>query len=152
MRPYKCVTCAEPHKPSECTKPDRNTPHYVNDHIQPTVKAAKYIEKYLKEKLKTNPFYIALNIITRPYLIQALITRNYLHETSTRTQQPGNKRYADTVKTSNETNTDKEIPSFTTKWSLEEILIKQSEKLDHKDLQQMSSLMQLVVKLINKLV
>lgn len=137
MRPYRCVKCAQSHKTSECPKTDRSTPavcalcqgsHPAN------YKGCEVYKEILARKRQTQPKTLvssrtpAKEIPEYPKLGHNI-------------RGPGERTYAEIVKTSVENSTQK---------TLESLLITQSEKFDL-ILQQMSALMSLMIKVIDKL-
>lgn len=146
MRPYRCVKCAESHKTSECPKTDRNTPATcalcLGAHPANYKGCEVYREIYAK-KFEKRPRDIANknktdDIPTKPTLPQ--------HDTKKKTFNNKNGRsYADATKT---TSDNPETETLSTNNRLEEMFLKQSQKLDN-ILQQMSTLISLITTLVS---
>ncbi|CAK1553022.1 unnamed protein product [Leptosia nina] len=147
MRPYRCVKCKEPHKTSECAKRDRNTPaqcvlcdgphpaNYKGCRVYQEIAARKTNQQIGRNKYKPKidtqvgePRTPGANLATREKwsYLEALKSNQAAEEHNTFTK-----------------------PS-TANSRLEDLLLKQAEKFDI-ILQQMSTLMGLIVTLVNKL-
>lgn len=167
MRPYRCVKCAQSHKTSECTKRDRNTPamcalcqgshpaNYKGCEIYKEILKRKTINRpQLKgRKLAPTEDLNAPNWKTSQHrrTMQGGEAATVENATSLSSTKPNNRTYAEVLRPDNEHDTEKNSTAPPKQLNLENLLIKQSEKFDL-IIQQMSSLMDLMVKLISKLV
>ncbi|CAH2106908.1 unnamed protein product [Euphydryas editha] len=151
MRPYRCLKCAESHPTKNCPKVGRTTPatyalclgphpsNYKGCEVYKEILARK-IQKRTTLRPQTN-----LNAITQ-------LQDQTKNTTKTDTEKP--KYYSDVVKDTPDKSFN--LPSQQEKYQqitynrIEEILIKQSEKIDM-ILQQMSNMMGLLTTLVNKL-
>lgn len=142
MRPYRCVKCAQGHKTADCPKKDRNTPaqcalcqgaHPAN------YKGCEVYKEILERRRARNPMFKS-KIQEVPLKTVPIHTQLYIEETQEQ------QLYSDILKKK------KVEPTTATSTSskIEELLIKQSEKFDM-ILQQMSTLMSLIVTLVDKI-
>jgi hypothetical protein len=139
MRPYRCVKCAQQHKTSECPKTDRSQPALCalceGSHPANYKGCEVYREILARRTIKQQ------KPVSRTFIEP--IQKKQDEEKLSHQNMPNQQRrsYAETVKRNTE-------PS--TLNSLELMLIKQTEKFDL-ILEQMSALMSLIVKLVDKL-
>lgn len=150
MRPYRCVKCGQSHKTSECQKRDRSTPALCalcNGPHPANYKGCEVYKEILARKQKNSFPPIANKLVTK-----TLTTKEPNAEPSFRKPRLS---YAETAKSSQmnttpHNHTDNTHTSGQTNTTLEQIIIKQTEKFDI-ILQQMSTLMSLITKLVDKL-
>lgn len=146
-RPFRCVKCALQHKTSDCQKKDRNTPakcalcfgsHPAN------FKGCEVYKEILQRKFdKGNKPHTKNHVLTNNPMKGKLTQENYdKKEQSHQLPTDNPTSYANTAKC-NLTHNDQ-------RHSVEELLLKQSEKIDTL-LQQISSLMGLIVTLVDKI-
>lgn len=155
MRPYRCVKCGESHKTSTCEKRDRSSPAKCALCGGPHTANHKGCEVY-KEILARRQKRNTSSTVNKAVYITPV---NNKHNA---TIQPNHSEqslsYAETAKL-NRTVVPNQIPRNTFEnthssgqlnVTLEQIIIKQTEKFDI-ILQQMSTLMSLIAKLVDKL-
>lgn len=142
MRPYRCLKCAEGHKTSDCPKKDRNTPAKCalcdNDHPA-NYKGCQVFKEILARK--TNQ----LRPRTRPTSTAPITESNNAPLTSNISGS-----LPQTAPNNNENPTYAEKTKNQQTSLVEQILIKQSEKIDLL-LQQISTLLSLLTAIIPKL-
>lgn len=153
MRPFRCVKCTEPHKTSDCPKRDRNTPaqcvlcngahpaNYKGCQVYKEISARKATNAYKSRsaKNKEQP-HDPIKGQDQP--------KTAYKPRDMRNQQAS---YSDAVKYTEPSNKDDcKWTSTTLSPSLENILLKQSEKFEI-ILQQMGTLMGLISTLVEKL-
>lgn len=155
MRPYRCVKCTEPHKTSDCPKRERNTPAQCvlcNGAHPANYKGCQVYREIAARKLAKNGPNIDKNS-QRPPAETRRITNtdnnrnhNYANKKTKTTQQ---KTYAEAASNAYPQHYEMEVKKKPT-FDIENLLIEQSKKFDL-ILQQMSTLMGLIVKLVDKL-
>ncbi|CAK1555592.1 unnamed protein product [Leptosia nina] len=144
MRPYQCVKCKEPHKTSECTKRGCNTPAQcvLCDGPHPANYKRCRVYQEIAER-KTNQQIGRNNYKPKigPHVGEPRTTGANLatrEKWSLKSNQAAEERNTFTQPT-------------TANSRLEDVLLKQAEKFDIIQLQQMSTLMGLIVTHVNKL-
>lgn len=153
MRPFRCVKCGQSHKTSDCEKKDRNSPAHCalcNGPHPANYKGCEVYKEILARKTtknmpKTSYIKNRPSESNRKKVVE-------LSETVRSNEQAGIKAtYADKLKSqNNDDSPDKTYPSTQANPTLEQLLIAQTEKFDL-ILQQMNTLMSLIVKLVDKL-
>lgn len=145
LRPYRCVKCAQNHKTSECPKTDRNTPatcalclgaHPAN------YKGCQVYREILQRKYKLPSYRKPTNQEETDHL------KTTSENQQTKTARTSHKKtFAETLKTPPlQINPEPSSSNYST---LEQLILKQSEKFDL-ILQQMSSLISLITSLVSK--
>lgn len=148
MRPPRCVKCGQSHKTSDCDKKDRNTPalcalcsgphpaNYKGCEVYREILARRMKPPTTKRKILENPPSTKGEQFKTAYPRQ----RTQIHNT-----------YAEAIRSNSTQQTD-DSPDLQPPVSspIEQLLLKQTEKYDL-ILQQMSALMMLINKLINKI-
>lgn len=151
MRPYRCVKCGQSHKTSECEKRDRNTPAQCalcNGPHPANYKGCEVYKEILARKNKPKIYKGDRNEQVTGNQAKHFAT-HHPPGSKDNSDKPQQKTYAEAM--SDNTKDSRGIPDFTrSNTSLEQILLKQSEKFDT-ILQQMSTLMSLMVKLVERL-
>ncbi|KAJ8703706.1 hypothetical protein PYW08_016960 [Mythimna loreyi] len=151
MRPFRCVKCGQSHKTSDCHKRDRNTPALCalcNGPHPANYKGCEVYREILARKNNKNK--------------NTLNAKRQLADTENTKSKPNinplkhdqQLSYAEAVKQAPQNNCSTQSltndhPGQTIQ-SLEDVLIKNNEKFDL-ILQQMSILMSLIAKLVDKL-
>lgn len=151
MRPYRCVKCGQSHKTSECLKKDRSTPAQCALCSGPHPANYKGCEVYteilarrerttISRKPETQVNFRSLEETNRPTPLN-----NDLNQEVCNNEHKVKKTYAETLKVNTLTTNPQQI-------GLEAIdmILKQTEKLEV-ILQQMSTLMSLITKIVDKL-
>lgn len=161
MRPYRCVKCGQSHKTSDCEKRDRNTPAMCALCKGPHPANYKGCEVYKEILARKRKRYndrtdkpLDVQKTMEEHLNQFQPVYDTRKITNNNGQTKGKSTYAETTK-KNIPRSDKQINTntieeTTTNTSLEYLLLKQNEKFDL-ILQQMSTLMSLIVKLVERL-
>lgn len=150
MRPYRCLKCAESHSTKECPKTDRTSPATCALCLGPhpaNYKGCEVFKEILARKTR-KPNYTKTTQNTQ-------ITNRIEEETPKEKKQEGTnkrKQYAAVLKAKEKitTQTTHEQTTQHTTSKLEEMFLKQSEKIDI-ILQQMSTLLGLITTLVNKI-
>lgn len=150
-RPFRCVKCALNHKTSECPKKDRNTPakcalclgsHPAN------FKGCQVYREIHERKFNTRPKHQTPKLTTGKVQFTTPKSPNTDQNTlKTGQNTPQTTRNSDSY--AEVTKRQHSQPSTCSK-SIEELLFNQSEKIDAL-LQQISSMMSLIVKLVERL-
>lgn len=151
MRPYRCVKCAQQHKTSDCTKTDRTTPakcalcqgahpaNYKGCEVYKEILARKLAPQlHQKTKEPHNVVHVEENIGNKPKRTYAATIRKNTSPPSENLDDPPNWQKK------------KDKVTDTEKSTIEKMLIKQNEQFQM-ILQQVSTLMQLMTKLLEKL-
>lgn len=152
MRPYRCVKCGEGHKTSDCPKKDRNTPAKCAlcfcDHPA-NYKGCQVYKEIASRKLNHSKTTAQGN--DAKHNTTQAPGKPPQDRSRTNLQHRSQQSYAD-VAAGNpfNTNVTLDVRNVTQQSSLEQLLVKQNEKIDHL-LQQISTLMGLLTTVINKL-
>lgn len=150
MRPYRCVKCGEGHKTSDCPKKDRNTPAKCAlcfcDHPA-NYKGCQVYKEIALRKLNRSKT-IVQDKDSRVATSQA--PGKPAKDKPRPNQQHYNQQSYASVTADNTFNPNLENSNSTQPNSLEQLLVKQNEKIDLL-LQQISTLMGLLTTVINKL-
>ena len=153
MRPYRCVKCAEGHRTKDCPKKEKNTPatctlclgdhpaNYKGCQVYKGIRARKTVQPPHKKALLSNMEYPINNTV--PFQIDDF---PQLQASSHVRQQAPNPCTQDPRKTAHWNKKPEIIQSQPTS-SLEQIISKQSEKIDIL-IQQISTLVGLLTTLI----
>lgn len=150
MRPYRCVKCGQSHKTSECLKHDRSTPAQCalcNGPHPANYKGCEVYKEILARREKTisrKPENQA-NIPLLGETNKLTLSNNEPNQEVCNNKHKAHKTYAETLQANTLTTNPQQI-------GLEAInmIYKQTEKLEV-ILQQMSILMSLITKLVDKL-
>lgn len=137
LRPYRCVKCAEAHRTADCPKKDRNSPAKCALCLGDHPANYKGCEVYQEITARKN----RRRVVTNPRVEK----NEELKQTEDTGKKPPHKArtYAETLK-NNQQHSHVESTQV-----VQDLLIKQSEKIDML-LQQISTLMGLMTKLIDK--
>lgn len=151
LRPYRCVKCGQSHKTSDCIKRDRNTPAQCALCDGPHPANYKGCEVY-KEILARRSQKTKLKVNYKQQTQQTTANENnqFLHQ---REDESNNQQSYAKILQSPKTASSNALESSETTNAvpyLEQLLLKQNEKFNI-ILQQMSSLMSLIVTLVEKL-
>lgn len=144
MRPFRCVKCGQSHKTSECTKTNRDTPAQCalcNGPHPANYRGCKVYQEILARRRKTQE-----NQPTRTYATSSS------HKPAEQILQHPNqdKKAQYTYSEILQNNNLKPAPTNQAGLEAIQIILKQSEKLEA-IIQQMSTLMSLMTKLVDKL-
>lgn len=159
MKPYRCVKCAGPHKTSECTKVDRNTPalcalclgphpaNYKGCEVYKEILTRK-TSQHLPRKHKQFEHKPQKNKEETDNKTSANLNKEVNELLQEQRKVHEHKSYADTVRSKvHQNNTNHQPDSYKV---IEQMFIKQSQKIDTV-LQQMSTLLELIAVLVSKL-
>lgn len=155
MRPYRCVKCTEGHRTIDCPKKDRNTPatctlclgdhpaNYKGCQVYKEIRARKILQPPHKKAQLLNKKYARNNTVPYqmddfPQLQPSRNARQQPPSSSSHTPYPGNNTHW---------NKEQENIQSQPTSSLEQIIMKQSEKIDIL-IQQMGTLMGLLTTLV----
>ena len=152
MCPYRCVKCGQSHKTSQCPKKDRNTPAtcalYNGPHAA-TYKCCDVYREILNKRLRHQKPLLKEQFRTEKPKTYEVPPTNI---DTTRRIKSTTESDADICET-NKTQTDgtyEHIQEHNVTPNIEEILRRQNDKFEQ-ILQQMSTLMELIVRLVDRL-
>lgn len=153
MRPYRCLKCAESHNTKECPKADRSSPAKCALCLGPhpsNYKGCEVYKEILARKTRRQT-YIGNRSAQNTQTGNKILEPNTL-QANKDIVTTESKQYAEVAKTKfqQKTETPFDVPPQHTTGKLEEMFLKQSEKLDI-ILQQMSTLLSLITTLVNKI-
>jgi hypothetical protein len=150
MRPYRCVKCGESHKSSECKK-DRNSPARCAlcscDH--PANFKGCEIYKQIAARRNKEPAYRGTTM-THPIITPTAPVYQHTTSQTIAAEKCTSEKYTYAEKTAGASNQQTTSYNQQTNTTLENLLIKQSEKMDLL-IQQIGSLVGLITTLVTKL-